>query len=103
MDLMAITFPFDNPVAILLGPLAIRWYGLAYMAGLLLGWLYMRRLCADERLWGGQSPMRAEQTDDFLFWATMGTVIGGRLGYFLFYELGMLFSHPLQFLRIWEG
>ena len=103
MDMMAIAFPFDNPVAIHLGPLAIRWYGLAYMAGLLLGWLYMRRLCADERLWGGPSPMRAEQTDDFLFWATIGTVIGGRLGFFLFYEPGMLFSHPLQFLRIWEG
>ena len=103
MDLMAIAFPFDNPVAIHLGPLAIRWYGLAYMAGLLLGWLYMRRLCADERLWGGPAPMRPEQTDDFLFWATIGTVIGGRLGFFLFYEPGMLFSHPLQFLRIWEG
>ncbi|HWJ19760.1 MAG TPA: prolipoprotein diacylglyceryl transferase [Geobacterales bacterium] len=103
MDLMAIAFPFDNPVAIHLGPLAIRWYGLAYMAGLLLGWLYMRRLCTDEHLWGGPSPMRAEQTDDFLFWATIGTVIGGRLGFFLFYEPGMLFSHPLQFLRVWEG
>ena len=50
MDLMAIAFPFNDPVAVKLGPLAIRWYGLAYMAGLLLGWLYMRRLCADGRL-----------------------------------------------------
>jgi len=103
MDLMAIAFPFNDPVAIHLGPLAIRWYGLAYMAGLLLGWLYMRRLCDDERLWGGPSPMRAEQTDDFLFWATIGTVIGGRLGFFLFYEPGVVFSHPLQLFRIWEG
>jgi len=103
MDLMAIAFPFNDPVAVHLGPLAIRWYGLAYMAGLLLGWLYMRRLCADERLWGGPGPMRPEQADDFLFWATMATVIGGRLGFFLFYEPGVLFSHPLQFFRIWEG
>ena len=103
MDLMAIAFPFNDPVAVKLGPLAIRWYGLAYMAGLLLGWLYMRRLCADERLWGEPSPMRPEQADDFLFWATLGTVIGGRLGFFLFYEPAMLFSHPLQFFRIWEG
>ena len=104
MDLMAIAFPFNDPVAIHLGPLAIRWYGLAYMAGLLLGWLYMRRLCADERLWSGPSPMRPEQTDDFLFWATIGTVIGGRLGFFLFYEPGMiLIKNPLQFFQIWQG
>lgn len=103
MDLMAIAFPFNDPVALHLGPLAIRWYGLAYMAGLILGWLYMRSLCADERLWGGPSPMRPEQTDDFLFWATLGTVLGGRLGFFLLYEPGMLLAHPLQFFRIWEG
>jgi phosphatidylglycerol---prolipoprotein diacylglyceryl transferase len=103
MDLMAIAFPFDNPVAIKLGPLAIRWYGLAYLAGLTLGWLYMRRLCTDERLWGGPAPMKPEQTDDFLFWATLGTVLGGRLGFFLLYEPSILFSRPLQFFRIWEG
>jgi phosphatidylglycerol---prolipoprotein diacylglyceryl transferase len=103
MDLMAFAFPFNDPVAVHLGPLAVRWYGLAYMAGLLLGWLYMRRLCADSRLWGGPAPMRPEQADDFLFWATLGTVLGGRLGFFLFYEPGYLFSHPLQVLRIWEG
>jgi phosphatidylglycerol---prolipoprotein diacylglyceryl transferase len=103
MDLMAIAFPFNDPVAVHLGPVAIRWYGLAYMAGLLLGWLYMRRLCADARLWPGPAPMRPEQADDFLLWATLGTVIGGRLGFFLFYEPGYLLSHPLQVLRIWEG
>ncbi len=103
MDLMAIAFPFNDPVAIHLGPLSVRWYGLAYMAGLLLGWLYMRKLCADQHLWGGNSPMRPEQTDDFLFWATLGTVLGGRLGFFLLYEPSMLLSNPLQFLRLWEG
>ncbi|MFZ1107449.1 MAG: prolipoprotein diacylglyceryl transferase [Rhodomicrobium sp.] len=103
MDLMAIAFPFNDPVAVHLGPLAIRWYGLAYMAGLLLGWFYMRRLCADARLWAGPSPMRPEQVDDFLFWATLGTVLGGRLGFVLFYEPSYFFSHPLKFFRIWEG
>jgi phosphatidylglycerol---prolipoprotein diacylglyceryl transferase len=103
MDLMAFAFPFNDPVAVHLGPVAVRWYGLAYMAGLLLGWLYMRQLCADSRLWGGPAPMRPEQADDFLFWATLGTVLGGRLGFFLFYEPSYFFSHPLQFFRIWEG
>jgi phosphatidylglycerol:prolipoprotein diacylglycerol transferase len=103
MEYMAIAFPFNDPVAVHLGPLSIRWYGLAYMAGLLLGWLYMRRLCQDGRLWGGTSPVQPTQADDFLFWATLGTVLGGRLGFFLFYEPSILFKNPLQFFRIWEG
>jgi phosphatidylglycerol:prolipoprotein diacylglycerol transferase len=103
MDLMAIAFPFNDPVAVHLGPVSVRWYGLAYMAGLLLGWLYMRQLCQDERLWGGPAPMKPYQADDFLFWATLGTVIGGRLGFFLFYEPSLLLQNPLQFLRIWQG
>ncbi len=103
MDLMAIAFPFNDPVAIHLGPIAVRWYGLAYMAGLSLGWLYMRRLCEDQRLWNGPAPMQPYQADDFLFWATIGTVLGGRTGFFLFYEPSMLLRDPLQFFRIWEG
>ncbi len=103
MELMAIAFPFNDPVAIHLGPLSIRWYGLAYMAGLLLGWFYMRRLCQEEQLWGGPSPVKPYQADDFLFWATLGTVLGGRLGFFLFYEPGMLLKNPLQFFQIWQG
>ncbi|MBJ7543418.1 prolipoprotein diacylglyceryl transferase [Rhodomicrobium udaipurense] len=103
MDLMAIAFPFNDPVAVHIGPLGVRWYGLAYMAGLLLGWLYMRRLCAEARLWGGASPVTPHQADDFLFWATLGTVLGGRLGFFLMYEPSMLLHDPLRFFRIWEG
>lgn len=103
MDLMALAFPFNDPVAVHLGPVSVRWYGLAYMAGLLLGWLYMRRLCSSERLWGGQSPVQPYQVDDFLFWATLGTVLGGRLGFFILYEPSMLLSDPLRVFRIWEG
>ncbi len=104
MDQMAIAFPIVDPVAIhIYGDYGIRWYGLAYMAGLILGWLYMRRLCQDERLWGGPAPMQPYQADDFLFWATLGTVLGGRMGFFLLYEPMKLLEHPLQFFVIWEG
>jgi phosphatidylglycerol---prolipoprotein diacylglyceryl transferase len=104
MDQMAIAFPFSDPVAIhIYGQFGIRWYGLAYTAGLLLGWYYMRRLCQEPRLWGGPSPMQPLQVDDFLFWATVGTVLGGRIGFFLFYEPTALLKNPLLFFQIWEG
>ncbi len=114
MDHMAIAFPFNDPVAIHLGSLSVRWYGLSYMAGLLLGWIYMRRLCEHTRVWGGHSPMRAEQADDYLFWATIGTVLGGRIGFFLFYEPSSILCNfitqpgiercsPWTFFRVWEG
>jgi phosphatidylglycerol:prolipoprotein diacylglycerol transferase len=104
MNQMAIAFPFSDPMAIhIYGQFGIRWYGLAYTVGLLLGWYYMRRLCQDQRLWGGPAPMQPYQTDDFLFWATLGTVLGGRIGYFLFYEPTTLLRNPLQFFQIWEG
>jgi phosphatidylglycerol:prolipoprotein diacylglycerol transferase len=100
---MAIAFPISDPVAIHIGPVAVRWYGLAYMAGLLLGWLYMRRLVSEPALWNGPAPMRAEQADDFLFWATIGTVLGGRIGFFLLYEPSTLLRDPLQFFRFANG
>lgn len=101
---MAIAFPFTDPIAIhIYGHYGIRWYGLAYTAGLLLGWFYMRRLCREERLWAGPPPMQPNQADDFLFWAAVGTVLGGRIGFFLFYEPGQLLKNPLQFFQIWEG
>lgn len=104
MDQMAIAFPFGDPVAIhIYGQFGIRWYGLAYTAGLLLGWYYMRRLCEDKRLWGGPVPIQPYQADDFLFWATVGVVLGGRTGYFLLYEPGSLLKSPLQFFEIWQG
>lgn len=107
MDLMALSFPFAEPgaqVAVQIGPVSLRWYGLAYLAGLLLGWLYMRRLCAEPRLWaGGASPMRPELADDFLLWATIGTVVGGRLGFVLFYEPSLFLSDPLRVFKVWEG
>jgi phosphatidylglycerol---prolipoprotein diacylglyceryl transferase len=63
----------------------------------------MRRLCEDMRLWGGPVPVQPQQADDFLFWATVGTVLGGRVGHFLFYEPSSLLKNPLQFFEIWQG
>ena len=104
MDQMAIAFPISDPVAIhIYGDFGIRWYGLAYAAGLILGWYYMRRLCQQPRLWGGPAPVQPLQADDFLFWAAVGTVLGGRIGFFLFYEPMALLENPLMFFQIWEG
>jgi phosphatidylglycerol:prolipoprotein diacylglycerol transferase len=100
---MAIPFPGIEPVALKLGPVSIRWYGLAYLTGLVLGWLYMRRLLRTPDLWRGAPPMKAEQTDDFLLWVTLGTVIGGRLGFILLYEPSLFFRDPARIFAVWEG
>jgi phosphatidylglycerol:prolipoprotein diacylglycerol transferase len=103
MAAMVIPFPNIDPVAISLGPLHVKWYGIAYLAGLTLGWLYMRRLARDERLWGGDSPLKLEQADDFLLWATLGVVVGGRLGFVLLYEPSVFLSQPWRLFSVWEG
>ena len=91
-------FPDFNPVIVQIGPFVIRWYALAYILGLVLGWRLMRRLV---RL---APPVATTlQVDDFLTWATLGVVLGGRLGYVLFYQPGVYFAHPLQILQVWHG
>lgn len=94
----ALVFPQIDPVLVQIGPFAIRWYALAYIVGLVLGWRIMRRLV---RL----SPAVAteEQVDDFLTWATLGVVLGGRLGYVLFYQPGTYLRDPLAALAVWQG
>jgi phosphatidylglycerol:prolipoprotein diacylglycerol transferase len=102
--MLAIAFPTIDPVALDLGPLQVRWYGLAYFAGILLGWWYCRRIVADEQLWGGRpAPMTLVDIDDLLLWMTLGIIIGGRLGNVLFYEPDYYLSDPLAILRVWEG
>jgi phosphatidylglycerol---prolipoprotein diacylglyceryl transferase len=92
------TFPQIDPVLVRIGPFAIRWYALAYIAGLVLGWRLLRALVR-------QSPAVATplQADDFLTWATLGVVLGGRLGYVLFYQPGVYLAHPMMILAVWEG
>ena len=95
---LVIPFPAIDPVAVSFGPFAIRWYALAYIAGLVIGWRYCLALA-------GRPPhlVRRQDVDDFLVWATLGVVLGGRLGYVLFYNPGYYFAHPLQALFVWHG
>ena len=100
---MALTYPKIDPVALQLGPVAIRWYGLAYITGLILGWRYTVWLARQKRFNGPDSRPTANDLDDFLFWAMAGVLIGGRLGIVLFYQPSFYFSNPLAILRVWEG
>lgn len=103
MPFLALPFPAIDPVALQLGPLAIRWYGLAYLAGLMLGWWYARRLCADATLWGVVRRPTNEDLDDLLLYTALGIVIGGRLGEVLLWQPGHYLNNPADILRIWEG
>ena len=91
-------FPQFDPVLLHLGPLSIRWYALAYITGLVTGWQVMRRITR----WPPAVASLA-QTDDFLTWATLGVVLGGRIGYCLFYQPGFYLTHPLQIPAVWTG
>ena len=97
-------FPDINPIALQIGPLAVHWYGLAYVAGILLGWLYARRLALKASLWRGDaSPITPTHLDDFLVWAAAGIILGGRIGYILFYDLGPVLAEPVRAIQIWNG
>jgi phosphatidylglycerol:prolipoprotein diacylglycerol transferase len=103
MPLAAIPFPAIDPVLIRIGPFAIRWYALAYIAGILAGWLYARAIVRSQRLWGGKAPLSVADYDDFVLWVTLGIILGGRLGYVLFYNPGYFASHPAEILQLWNG
>src|SRR5579871_1708309 len=121
---MILPYPHIDPVLVHLGPFAIRWYAISYIAGLLLGWWYLVRLIQTPSLWrsptfGGRAPATADDIGDLLVWATLGVIIGGRLGYVLIYgtffcgiwgtspacvglPLGYL-THPIKIIAAWEG
>lgn len=102
---MALTFPDIDPVALALGPLEIRWYALAYLAGFLLGWayaLYLARL-PDNGKNPGSSAIDKSALDDFMPWAILGVILGGRLGYALFYQPSLYLHDPLEALKLWHG
>ncbi|MBZ7922676.1 prolipoprotein diacylglyceryl transferase [Ensifer adhaerens] len=102
--LAILPFPEIDPVIFQIGPLAVHWYGLAYVAGILIGWLYARRLAMNNALWRNETPaVTLQQLDDFLLWAAGGIVLGGRIGYILFYDLGSVLANPIRALEIWNG
>jgi len=90
--------PNFDPVAFSLGPLAVRWYGLMYLAGFAGGfWLGTQRIAR------GLAPITRPQFDDLLFHIVLGVILGGRLGYVLFYKPAYYFAHPLEVIAIWHG
>ena len=100
---LTIAFPVFDPVAIAIGPITIKWYALAYIGGIVLGWLYARALIKNEKLWGGPAPITLPQMDDFILWVTLGIIVGGRTGYVLFYNLPFFIQHPLEIFVTWNG
>ena len=95
---LAIPFPAIDPVLVSMGPFAIRWYALAYIAGILLGWRYVLRLAAMQP--GGAD---AAAIDDLVVWMVLGIILGGRLGYVLFYKPGYYLADPAEVLYLWQG
>src|SRR3977135_904630 len=103
MPILTIAFPVFDPIAIAIGPIAIRWYALAYIGGIVLGWVYARSLIKNEKLWGGPAPITLLQMDDFILWVTIGIILGGRTGYVLFYNLPFFVQHPPEIFELWKG
>lgn len=101
--MLALAFPALDPVALQIGPLPIRWYALAYIAGLCLAWLYALRLAGAARLWGDRPGVSLQAIEDALLWATLGVVMGGRLGHVLIYDPSYYSAHPGEIIQLWRG
>ncbi|MFC7536429.1 prolipoprotein diacylglyceryl transferase [Sphingomonas sp. GCM10030256] len=87
-----------SPVALDLGFFELRWYSLAYLAGIFLGYWYLLKLIRQPG-----APMARRHADDLVFYASLGVILGGRLGYVLFYRPGFYFENPLEILKLWDG
>jgi prolipoprotein diacylglyceryl transferase len=103
MPTLVLPFPAINPIIVQWGPLAIRWYALAYIGGLVLGWLLIRRIVSDDHYWNGKKRPSADTIDDLLVYCAFGVIIGGRLGNVLFYDPRYYFAHPIEIFKVWEG
>lgn len=92
------SFPDIDPIIFQIGSFALRWYAVAYLAGLTLGWAYIK--CMREKF---KLSMTAEHVDDYLFWAVIGVILGGRLGYVAFYNADYYIANPLVIAQVWKG
>jgi phosphatidylglycerol:prolipoprotein diacylglycerol transferase len=109
METLLLPFPNMDPIALSIGPffgigpLQIRWYALAYIGGILIGWWLARRLIARDDLWSGRERPSPAELDDFVTWMTLAIIVGGRLGYVVFYNPLHYLSHPAEILMLWQG
>ncbi len=104
MPLLALPFPMIDPVAVHLGPLPIRWYALAYIAGFVFAWIGMRAIVKRADVWApGQPRPSADSIDDLVVYAALGVILGGRLGHVLIYDPGFYLAHPEEILQTWKG
>jgi phosphatidylglycerol:prolipoprotein diacylglycerol transferase len=104
LSLLALPFPAIDPVLIQVGPFAIRWYALAYIVGIFLGWWYAKTLVRNTAIWGPPGPpMTPLDIDDFVVWCAVGIILGGRVGYVLFYDLPRFMENPLEIFALWHG
>lgn len=104
LPMAALTFPNIDPVIVSIGPLAIHWYGVGYVIGILFAWWYAKRLVSTPHLWAhNQPPMKPIDLDDFVLWAALGVVLGGRIGYILFYDFARYMANPLDIFALWQG
>ncbi|PQZ51438.1 prolipoprotein diacylglyceryl transferase [Ochrobactrum sp. MYb15] len=104
LPVSALAFPNIDPVIFSIGPLAVHWYGLGYVVGIMFAWWYGKKLLRNHRLWANnQPPMKPEALDDFVIWAALGVVLGGRIGYVLFYNFSYYLSNPLAIPAVWDG
>lgn len=100
---MALPFPNIDPVALEIGPLVIRWYALAYLAGFIGGWWYCVKLAQRKlAIYPGARPT-PDDLADFLSWAILAVILGGRIGFILFYNLDYYLANPVQMLIVWQG
>ncbi|MER8653312.1 prolipoprotein diacylglyceryl transferase [Mesorhizobium sp. M0847] len=104
LPMASLSFPNIDPILVQIGPLAVHWYGIGYIVGILFAWWNAKRLVTNTRLWpDGVLPMKPIDLDDFIVWAAVGVVLGGRTGYVLFYDLKRYIDHPLDIFAVWQG